>query len=254
MVDVTRSASINPVKPADPKAQGKKQRDQEAPEDEEQAVPAETRDIDDLTVIMGVPVGDLTAEVREALGRFMEEHVRQRDELQHTRDHAAFLEEQADRHSLLPVLNRRAFLRELGRVMVHAEQSQITNGFVCCRLANYGDIFRRNGRAAADMALTHMAETLAQGLRASDVLGSLGGQDFGVILTVTDAATARQIAGQLGDALAKQKLAWDGNAFGLDAALGVHVFSTGASADAIIDAADKDLLAREIQRQEDAGG
>ncbi|MCF8036085.1 MAG: diguanylate cyclase [Desulfobacteraceae bacterium] len=49
------------------------------------------------------------------------------------------------------------------------------------------------GHQAGDMVLKHLADLCQRSLRSSDVLGRLGGEEFGVILPWTDLSGAREV-------------------------------------------------------------
>ncbi len=74
------------------------------------------------TSLMGIPTEELTPKVRVAIETLMNEVERLRrdiDEMKHQNEH---LEKLADEDSLLPVINRRAFVRELSRAMSFAQR------------------------------------------------------------------------------------------------------------------------------------
>ncbi len=71
--------------------------------------------IDDQVSIMGIPEAELTPKVREAIMGLMAEVAAMRRELEANKKELANLAKLADRDSLLPVQNRRAFVRELTR-------------------------------------------------------------------------------------------------------------------------------------------
>jgi len=76
----------------------------------------------DTASVMGIPEAELTPHVRAAITMLMEEVARLRDELRLTKRRISDLEELADTDALLPVINRRAFVRELSRMMSYAER------------------------------------------------------------------------------------------------------------------------------------
>ena len=71
---------------------------------------------------MGIPEAEFTPKVRAAIMALMEEVDRLRRELQQTPARIAYLEQLADEDSLPPIANRRAFVRELSRMMSFAER------------------------------------------------------------------------------------------------------------------------------------
>jgi diguanylate cyclase len=168
-----------------------------------------------------------------------------RADLDHTKKHAHYLDELVDRHPFLPVMSRRALLRELARVLTRAEKAETDNSFVYLDITNFGDIKRTLGRMAAEAALAHAARVLGEGLRGSDFLGGLEGSDLGVILTVTEAAAAVEKIQDLVAALARQPFEWRGRTIHLAVAWGLHPFAAGESVDVVLEAADRDRRHRD---------
>ena len=78
--------------------------------------------IADLTTVAGIPEGDLTPKVRAAIEMLMAEVQRLRVDIDQAQQRVGYLEKLADEDSLVPVANRRAFVRELGRIVAYAER------------------------------------------------------------------------------------------------------------------------------------
>jgi diguanylate cyclase (GGDEF)-like protein len=95
------------------------------------------------------------------------------------------------------------------------------------------------GHAAGDAALQHVSKILLENVRNSDLVGRLGGDEFGVLLVQTDEQTAARKAETLAAEIAGRPLDWQGNQIPISAAYGTHSFSGSESADQAIDAADR---------------
>ena len=76
----------------------------------------------DVATVMGIPEAELTPKVRIAIAELMAEVQRLRDELGQSAKRVDYLEELADQDPLTPVLNRRAFVREMSRMISFAER------------------------------------------------------------------------------------------------------------------------------------
>jgi diguanylate cyclase (GGDEF)-like protein len=96
-----------------------------------------------------------------------------------------------------------------------------------------------HGHPAGDAALRHVAETLCNNVRSSDIVGRLGGDEFGVILTQTgqEQATAKAIS--LAEAIGGTVLHWGNIEIPVSAAYGVYSFSGSDDAQVAIEAADR---------------
>jgi len=210
------------------------------------------RSIDDKVSIMGIPAAMLTPEVNKAIDTLMEEIEHLRQALEWTRGQQARLQGLADGDGLLPVLNRRAFVRELGKMLARSAEPASPASLICLHLANGAAIRRRRGRPALDQALTQVCRVLAGELHPADVVGSLGGDDFGVILGVDRPAAAARGAA-LADAVRGQPFRWQDKDIGLDVVWAVRALESGAEAEAVLAATDQDLLAHGHESDAGAG-
>jgi GGDEF domain-containing protein len=88
----------------------------------------------------------------------------------------------------------------------------------------------------------HVAQGISRLLQPTDVLGSLGGSDFAVILLGADTLTARERAVGITRSLSASPLSEGGAQLVPRLITGAAEISAGSSADATIRAADADLL------------
>ena len=83
------------------------------------------------------------------------------------------------------------------------------------------------GHAAGDQVIARVATVLAGRLRASDVLARLGGDEFAALLPRATAATAKQVAGDLLEALRAERITVPGTAERtMTASIGVAMFES----------------------------
>lgn len=247
MSDIEVPGFIPAVAAPEPRDQQGRQDPQRHPEAEDEAIdePSGERNIADVAFIMGIPATELTAKVQEALSIIMAEFDRVRGELDHTKEHAHYLEELTDSHPFLPIMSRRALLRELSRVLARAERTESDSSFLYLDITNFEDIKRTLGRLAAEAALAHAAAVLGESLRGSDFVGGLEGNDLGVILTVVEDAGAVEKSEELVAAVVSRPFEWRGRTINLVVAWGLHAFAAGESVDDILEAADRDRRARD---------
>src|SRR6185503_16894784 len=144
----------------------------------------------DSTAALGVPETAAAPELREALAQMAVERDRLRDELSKARSRIASLERLADEDSLTPVANRRAFVRQLTRMIAFTHRYGVPASVVYFDVNNMKQINDAHGHPAGDAALRHIANVLRENIRGSDIVGRLGGDEFGVILAQTDEAQA----------------------------------------------------------------
>lgn len=197
----------------------------------------------DTVSVMGIPDHMLTPEVRSALDSLVAESERLRQALAWSRERQAKLEKAANRHIFLPVLNRHAFLHELGNLLTHGSQLPIPGSVLGLHLTNGEHIRRRLGRRALDGALRHVCQVLTDALHPTDVVANVGGNDFAVILLVADQVNADQKALALVKVVHAHPFRWADEDIVPEIAVAARELTPGAEPDAIMDALDRDLMA-----------
>lgn len=198
----------------------------------------------DVTSVMGVPDAELTPKVRAALGQLMSEVHRLREELELAKKRVGFLEELSDQDPLVPVVNRRAFVRELSRFMAYSERYGVPGSVLYFDVNGMKRVNDTYGHSAGDAVLKHVAEVLLRNLRSSDVVGRLGGDEFGVILMQAPLEVAESKGEELARSIVETPLDHGGDLLEIGISVGVHAFSSGEQVDDALHAADRKMYAQ----------
>jgi diguanylate cyclase (GGDEF)-like protein len=210
----------------------------------------------DEAAVLGIPEAEFTPKVRAAIMTLMAEVDRLRIELDRAERRIAELEGLADHDPMLPVLNRRAFVRELARAIAFTERYKIPSSVVYFDLDDFKEVNDTFGHAAGDAALTHFTELLLANIRESDVAGRLGGDEFAVILPNARLKSAQGKAASLSALVKRSPAIWQGQAIALSCSTGVCDFRPGESAQEALARADQAMYAEKRARDpgEDEGG
>lgn len=99
--------------------------------------------------------------------------------------------------SLTGLYNRRHFLERMSQEMREAERYKRNFAFLVVDIDNFQTINALYGLAAGDSLLRSAAQILQQTLRKADILGRLGGDEFGALLLETTPETSIQAAHRL---------------------------------------------------------
>jgi diguanylate cyclase (GGDEF)-like protein len=169
-------------------------------------------------------------------------------QLQEARARIAALEKLVDEDPLMPVCNRRAFVRELTRMMAYAERYGVPASLVYFDVNNLKQINDTHGHAAGDAVLMQVARVLVESVRATDVVGRLGGDEFGVLLVQTDKTLAEHKGKELAALIEQRPILWQGEKVPASVAFGPRSFSGGENADAVLDDADREMYRRKAGR------
>jgi diguanylate cyclase (GGDEF)-like protein len=195
------------------------------------------------TTVMGIPENEFTPRVREAIMTLMGEVETLRRELHQTRNRLEDVERAADQDQLLPLFNRRAFVRELTRHIALANRYGMPSSLVYFDLDEFKAINDTHGHACGDAVLAHFANTLLAHVRDSDIVGRLGGDEFGILLTHASQDRAHAKADQLAANLREKPIAWDDKPVAVSFSYGAFELKGGENADAAMARADAAMYA-----------
>jgi diguanylate cyclase (GGDEF)-like protein len=193
--------------------------------------------------VLGIPEEEFTPRVRDAIMTLMGEVDTLRRELHHTRARLEEAEKTADQDHLLPLLNRRAFVRELTRYIAFASRYGAPASLVYFDLDGFKGVNDAYGHAAGDAVLQHFAQTLLTNVRESDLVGRLGGDEFGVLLSHANQAQAHAKADGLAKALGDSPTIWQGRAIPTSFSYGAFELKAGEDAQTAMARADEAMYA-----------
>jgi diguanylate cyclase (GGDEF)-like protein len=188
---------------------------------------ASPRIIADTTTIMGIPEAELTPKVREAILTLMQEVDNLRRSVDGMSKRLAAAEQLADKDSLLPIYNRRAFVRELTRVQASVERYGSDACLVYIDLDGFKAINDTYGHSAGDHVLHEYSHRLVDSVRESDIVGRLGGDEFGLILSHTNQDAAAVLANRLPQELKDNPISWNGVHLNLSMSYGIVTMKPG---------------------------
>jgi diguanylate cyclase (GGDEF)-like protein len=206
--------------------------------------------IQDRTTVLGIPEEEFTPKVRAAIEALLKEVESLRSELEQNKARIGHLEKLADEDSLAPVSNRRAFVRDLSRMLSF---SQRYNSQISVFYFDINDMKQVNdtyGHSAGDAAITHVAAALTGAVRESDVVGRLGGDEFGVILANADEAAARKKAEQLAQAISNNPIDHMGHKISIEITYGVYTLTADDDASTMLEQDDRAMYARKPKESE----
>ncbi len=154
----------------------------------------------------------------------------------------------------MPVANRRAFMRELSRLMALAKRYDSASSIIYIDLNGMKVVNDRYGHNVGDAALQHVARILIENTRHADIVARLGGDEFGVLLVKTDQHNAEEKATSLSHAIEQHPLIWDDTPIRLSAAFGAYCFTGLESVAEAISAADQAMYRAKQARQSEPNG
>lgn len=145
----------------------------------------------------------------------------------------------ADHDPLLPVYNRRAFMRELAKQISFCERYGTTVCLVYMDLDYFKALNDTLGHSTGDMALKSFVSIIKKHVRQSDLVGRMGGDEFAVLLLNAEEEQAAQKAGFFSDDLKEMEFGEASAAMSLDVSCGVAVWERGETPEHFIERADE---------------
>jgi len=203
----------------------------------------------DSAEFLGVPEAEMTPAVKAAIQTLLTELDDLRSEVGRLKSRLSEAEGLADRDALTPLLNRRAFVRELGRVRTFAQRYGAPASLVYFDLDGFKAINDRYGHAAGDAALKVVADRLIANVRDSDVIGRMGGDEFAIVLVQADQATAQAKAGSLAQAIEREPLRFGEWTAPVHLSYGVVEITPDTDPEALIASADTAMFAAKRLRK-----
>jgi diguanylate cyclase (GGDEF)-like protein len=155
----------------------------------------------------------------------------------------------AVRDSLTAALNRRGFLSELHRTMSEVERYKTPAAVLYIDLDGFKALNDGFGHAAGDAVLKHVGRLLLDQVRESDVVGRLGGDEFGIILNRATPEEARAKGEALNEVINNSAIMHVGVAHRIRASVGVHAIAHVEEPEAAIAAADEAMYAEKHARR-----
>jgi diguanylate cyclase len=126
----------------------------------------------------------------------------------------------AQRDSLTGLFNRREFNTRLATLFADGRSGRAPFAVLYFDLDHFKDVNDTLGHPTGDRLLKQVAERVQSVLRQSDVVARFGGDEFAIILTDADAATAMTLATRINDILA-QPFTIGGNHVHITASIGI---------------------------------
>jgi diguanylate cyclase (GGDEF)-like protein len=189
--------------------------------------------------VLGIPEGEFTPRVRDAIMALMGEVDSLRRELHNARSRLEEVEKTADQDQLVPLLNRRAFVRELTRYISFAGRYGTPASLVYFDLDGFKLVNDTHGHAGGDAVLAHFSQILLQNVRDSDVVGRLGGDEFGVLLSHANQDQAHNKADQLARNLSASPTVFQGRTIPASFSYGAFELKAGENAATAMARADE---------------
>lgn len=178
-------------------------------------------------------VDQLIAEISALRGKVaqLQERVEQLDLLAHE-------------DSLVGLPNRRGFIRALERLIDRMERYDEQGAVLFVDLDGLKTINDTFGHQAGDEALIQVSRLLVSGVRKSDLVARIGGDEFAILLGHSTEDSARDAAGRLIETIAACEFTHCGQSLPLSVAIGASAVHADDTPEAALARADEEMYRR----------
>ncbi len=154
------------------------------------------------------------------------------------------LDELAHQDSLIQLPNRRGFMRELERLVDRGNRYGHSAAMLYVDLDGLKMINDTFGHLAGDEALIQVAQLLSGGVRRSDIVARIGGDEFAILLENANEAIAQETAARLENMVCDCDFTHDGDVLPLSVAIGVAMIDGDDTPQSVMDRADEEMYRR----------
>lgn len=207
----------------------------------------------DLIAAIGIDTTTLPVHIRAAIEALAGEVLSLREDRERLKEELETAANLADRDTLCPIFNRRAFERELTREIALAERYGVPLCLIFIDLDRFKLINDRFGHATGDKVIQHVAQALVDNVRQSDIVGRLGGDEFGIALTHADLeigqTKARGLESIIGALTVRDAENETLEAVQLGASCGAVLWHRGQDANQLIAEADETMFRRKNEKK-----
>jgi diguanylate cyclase (GGDEF)-like protein len=153
----------------------------------------------------------------------------------------------ADTELALATLNRRAFVREAGRLCLLARRHKFPLGLLYLNVDHFRRINEVYGRRGGDAVLEQLAQHLTRLVRNTDLVGRVGADEFCALLSHSTGEAAASKGRALPDLLREEPPVYLGHAIDVHLTLG-SLEVDGRMIDEAMDEAVREILEQRQQR------
>jgi diguanylate cyclase (GGDEF)-like protein len=153
------------------------------------------------------------------------------------------LERLATTDPLTGIVNRRRFMDLASREVLRSKRTGAAIAVILLDIDHFHLVNDHHGQATGDAVLLEVVNRIGQGLRTLDVLGRLGGEEFGILLPEAGLEGAGVVAERLRESICATQISAGGDRLTVSASLGVACLSNDETLDGLLHRADDALVA-----------
>jgi diguanylate cyclase (GGDEF)-like protein len=190
-----------------------------------------------------------TAKSRSTAMRLAAEVDALKADLAAARARVAELETRVDEDPLTGLVNRRGFERALERALAFVRRYGASAALLYLDLDGFKPVNDRHGHAAGDWILVRVARLVAGKVRASDVVGRVGGDEFALLLWNVTGDQADEKAKAIEAMIDAETFERAGTSLAVGLSAGFAMLLPDDTVTAVVARADQSMYARKRERK-----
>ncbi len=205
---------------------------------------AQLDNIDEITEKLSQLSRDLKStivKVKREINKTRKELEKSAQTINHLKEELEKLKEKTIIDELTQILNRRGIMEFLTREYARSKRFKSPLSVLMIDIDDFKKVNDTYGHTVGDKVLKTIAQILKTKLRATDVVGRYGGEEFLVVLPETDLQAALTVAEKLRTEVAKKTFKYKDQVFKVTISLGAAQLKEGESIEELINRADQAL-------------
>jgi diguanylate cyclase len=178
-------------------------------------------DKEDLVASLLLELLVLVRDLRRQNEGFLKKVEAQQKVISELRSKLETVEAEANLDPLTSLFNRRSLERALGEFFTLCKQSKMSFSLVLIDLDDFKYVNDNYGHHVGDLVLARVAKVLRTNMRAKDIVGRWGGDEFVAIMPNTDLENAKKVLERIKSQLEKMEILAEGRRFKVSISAGV---------------------------------
>jgi diguanylate cyclase (GGDEF)-like protein len=179
---------------------------------------------------------------RDRLIKAIDDAITRWSQLQQSKANQEELERIANYDSLTGLLNRRAVMQKLDEQVQHAKRYEEPLSIIMLDIDHFKKVNDRYGHIIGDNVLEKVASVISSVVRATDIVGRYGGEEFIVILPHTEGSVTLTVSERIRKAVEEAEMVGsNGDTFSVTVSQGVGSYIQDEDINSLIQRADAAL-------------
>jgi len=192
----------------------------------------------------GLLLDGISPEVQNSINALAKRIEPLHQELELVRGREIYYQELSNTHTFIEIMRRSEFLKKLSHIYLHAINLSQSPALVMIHILNADKIRCKAGRKALDKVLIEASCIIKECINEEAILGSLGGNDFGLIILDKNSNDLENLLKDISKHLLMKDLNFGAYNVKLEAVFGFKFLANITTAETALEEVDQNLLSK----------